>query len=85
MDDILIHGSNQQEHDEHLIAVLEHSEISCHPQQSHVIDQEDIINRDALILLANYWNNRKAKAEQNAGIIGENLSKIYSIAMLKMK
>ena len=23
MDDILIHGSNQQEHDEHLIAVLE--------------------------------------------------------------
>ena len=36
MDDILIHGSNQQEHDEHLIAVLEHSEISYHPQQREV-------------------------------------------------
>ena len=37
----------------------------------------------------NYWNNRKAKAEQNAGIIGVNLSKIkyaklVTVAMRKM-
>ena len=33
-----------------------------------------------LFCCQNYWNNRKAKAEQNAGIIGANLSKIYLIS-----